>query len=135
MLSCLRWQYINPNNVQCTGYLLDIYQAVQAPFITLESAHQQAAMIVTIVWEAQNTVEKLQWQLQINCDMEESEERRQEAEEAERLRQEALDKEKEEQHKEERKKNKSKFICTYPAERGPHNAPNHCPHHSHMANG
>ena len=104
------WMTANPNDAQCPDYLLDIYHAVQAPFVTLESTHQQAATILTMVWEAQNTVEKLQWQQQVNRDMEESKERRQEVEEAERLRQEVLDREKEEQHKEERKKNKSKFI-------------------------
>ena len=101
---------VNPNDAQCPNYLLDIYHVVRAPFVTLESTHQQAAVILTMVWEAQNTVEKLQWQQQIDCDMEELEERRQEVEEVERLRQEVLDKEKEEQHKEEEKKNKSKFI-------------------------
>ena len=78
--------------------------------MTLESTHQQVAAILTTVWEAQNTVEKLQWQQQVDCNMEESKERRQEVKEAERLRQEVLDREKEEQHKEERNKNKSKFI-------------------------
>ena len=78
--------------------------------MTPELTHQQAATILTTVWEAQNTVEKLQWQQQVDRDMEEPKERRQEAEEVDRLRQEVLDREKEEQHKEERKKNKSKFI-------------------------
>ena len=85
---------VNPNDVQCPNYLLDIYHAVQTPFVTLESTHQQVATILTTVWEAQNTVEKLQWQQQIDHGTEESEERRQEVEEAERLRQEALDQEK-----------------------------------------
>ena len=101
---------MNPSNAQCPDYLLDIYHAVRAPFVTPESTHQQAAAILTTVWEAQNTVEKQQWQRQVDRDAEEAEERREMAEEAERIRQEASDKEKEEQQKEERKKNKSKFV-------------------------
>ena len=101
---------VNPSNAQCPDYLLDIYHAVRAPFVTPESTHQQAAAILTTVWEAQNTVEKQQWQRQVDRDAEEAEERREMAEEAERIRQEASDKEKEEQQKEERKKNKSKFV-------------------------
>ena len=72
--------------------------------------HHQAAIILTTVWGAQNTVEKQQWQDQLNQDAAEVDKRRQEREEIERVRQEELDKEKEEQCKDERKKNKSKFV-------------------------
>ena len=71
---------VNPSNAQCLDYLLDIYHAVRAPFVTPESTHQQAAAILTTVWEAQNTVEKQQWQQQVDCDVEEAEERREMAE-------------------------------------------------------
>ena len=77
--------------------------------VTPESTHQQATVILTMVWEAQNTVEKQQWQQQVGHNEEEAKEKRDAAEETEQLRQEELDKEKEEHHKEERKKNKSKF--------------------------
>jgi hypothetical protein len=99
----------DPNTAQRPDYNLDIYQAVRAPFVTPDSTHEQAAAILTTVWDAQNAVEKQQWQEQLDRDAAEAEERRQEAEEAERLRQEELDREKDEQRKEERKKNKSKF--------------------------
>ena len=65
---------------------------------------------LTTVWGAQNTVEKQQWQDQLDQDAAEADKRRQEREEIERVRQEELDKEKEEQCKDERKKNKSKFV-------------------------
>ena len=100
---------LDPNIAQCPNYLLDIYHAVRVPFVTAESTHQQAAVILTTVWEAQNMVEKQQWQQQVDRDEEEVKEKRDAAEEAERLRQEELEKEKEEHRKEERKKNKSKF--------------------------
>ena len=100
---------LDPNIAQCPDYLLDIYHAVRVPFVTAESTHQQAAVILTTVWEAQNMVEKQQWQQQVDRDEEEAKEKRDTVEEAERLRQEELEKEKEEHHKKERKKNKVKF--------------------------
>ena len=89
---------------------MDIYFTVQLPFVTLDSDHGQAATILTMVWEAQNTVEKQQWQDQIDQDMIEADERRIEREELEKGQQEEVDKEREEQQKEERKRNKSKFV-------------------------
>ena len=76
---------VDPNIAQCPNYLLDIYHAVRVPFVTAESTHQQAAVILTMVWEAQNTVERQQWQQQVDCDAEEAKEKRDAAEEMERL--------------------------------------------------
>ena len=101
---------IDPNTTQCPDYSLDIYHTVRVPFVTPESDHHQAAIILTTVWGAQNTVEKQQWQDQLDQDAAEADERRLEREEIERVRQEELDKEKEEQRKDERKRNKSKFV-------------------------
>ena len=101
---------VDPNTTQCPNYSLDIYHTVRVPFVTPDSDHHQAAIILTTVWGAQNTVKKQQWQDQLNQDAAEVDERRQEREEIKRVRQEELDKEKEEQHKDERKKNKSKFV-------------------------
>ena len=83
---------------------------VQLPFVTPDSGHDQAAAILTTVWGVQNTIEKQQWQDQLDRDAMEADKRRQEREEIEKVRQDKLDKEKEEQLKEERKKNRSKFI-------------------------
>ena len=94
---------------QCPNYLLDIYHTVRVPFITPDSDHHQAAIILTTVWGAQNIVEKQQWQDQLDQDAVEADKRRQEREEIERIRQ-GLDKKKEEQCKDERKKKKSKFV-------------------------
>ena len=57
---------VDPNITQCPNYLLDIYHAVQVLFVTAESTHQQAAVILTMVLEAQNTVEKQKWQQQVD---------------------------------------------------------------------
>ena len=76
---------VDPNITQCPNYLLDIYHAVWVPFVTAESTHQQATVILTMVWEAQNTVERQQWQQQVDCDEEEAKEKRDAAEEMERL--------------------------------------------------
>lgn len=50
---------------------------------------------MTNVWNAQNVVERQQWQEQVDQDTVEVDMRRQEAEDEERLRQEVVDKEKE----------------------------------------
>jgi hypothetical protein len=101
---------MDPITAQCPDYSLDIYQAVRAPFVNPQTTDEQAAALLTTVWVAQNTVEKQQWQEQIDQDEAEEDVRRAEAEEEARLRQEESDKEKEEQRKEELKKNKSKYI-------------------------
>ena len=101
---------INPNTMQCPDYALDIYFTVWLPFVTLDLDHRQAATILTTVWEAQNTVEKQQWQDQLDQDVIEADERRIEREELEKRQQEEVDKEREEQQKEERKRNESKFV-------------------------
>ena len=101
---------INPNSTQCLDYALDIYFTVRLPFVTPDLDHRQAAAILTTVWEAQNTVEKQQWQDQIDQDVIKADERRIEREELEKRQQEEVDKEREEQQKEERKRNKSKFV-------------------------
>ena len=101
---------VDPNTTQCPDYLLGIYHTIQVPFITPDSDHHQVAIILTTVWGAQDTVEKQQWQDQLDQDAAEVDERRQEREDIKRVRQEELDKEKEEQCKDERKKNKSKFV-------------------------
>ena len=88
---------VDPNTTQCPNYLLDIYHAVRVPFITLNSDHEQAATILTTVWEAQNTIGRQQWQDQSDQDMAEAVERRLEREQLERLQQEEVDKEREEQ--------------------------------------
>ena len=101
---------INPNMTQCPDYTLDIYFTVWLPFVTLDLDHRQAATILTMVWEAQNAIEKQQWQDQLDQDVIEANERRIEREEVEKRQQEEVDKEREEQQKEERKRNKSKFV-------------------------
>ena len=77
---------VNPNTAQCPNYVLDIYQAVWIPFVTPDLGHNQAAVILTTVWEAQNTVEKQQWQEQLDQDAADADERRQEAEATDRMR-------------------------------------------------
>ena len=64
---------VNPNTAQCPNYALDIYQAVQGPFVTPDSDHDQAAVILATVWEAQNTVKKQQWQEQLDQDVADAE--------------------------------------------------------------
>lgn len=67
---------VNPNTAQCPNYTLDIYQAVQIPFIIPDSDHDQTAAILTMVWEAQNAVKKQQWQEQLDQDAADAEEMR-----------------------------------------------------------
>ena len=85
---------VDPNTTQCPNYLLGIYHTIRVPFITPDLDHHQAAIILTTVWGAQNTVEKQQWQDQLDQDAAEADKRRQEREEIEGIRQEELDKEK-----------------------------------------
>ena len=87
---------INPNTTQCPDYALDIYFTVRLPFVIPDSDHRQVATIPTTVWEAQNTVEKQQWQDQLDQDVIETDERRIEREELEKRQQEEVDKEREE---------------------------------------
>lgn len=101
---------IDPNTTQCPNYTLAIYQAVRAPFVTPQITDEQAAVLLTNVWTAQNVIERQQWQEQINEDMAEVEARRQVMEEEEGQRREELEKERQEQRKEEVRKNKSKFV-------------------------
>ena len=84
---------VDLNTTQCPDYLLDIYHAIRAPFITPNLDHEQAAAILTTVWEAQNAIERQQWQDQSDQDMAEAVERRLEREQLERLQQEEVDKE------------------------------------------
>lgn len=100
---------LDPNTLQCPDYALAIYEAVRAPFVNDQTTDEQAAILLTNAWTAQNVVERQQWQEQIEQDTAVADARRQEMEEEERQRREELDKEKEEQRKEEMKKNKSKF--------------------------
>lgn len=95
---------VDPNTAQCPDYSLDIYHAVRLPFVTLNSDHEQAAVILTTVWGAQNTVERQQWQDQLDLDAAEAAERR-----LERERQEEINNEKDKQQKEDRKKNRAEF--------------------------
>lgn len=99
----------DPNLTQCPDYNLDLYQAIRAPLINQNTNHAQAAAILTNIWDAQNAIEKQQWQEQSDEDEAEAEARRAEAAEQERLRQEDIEKEKEEQRKEEEKKNAVKY--------------------------
>ena len=75
---------VNLKMAQYPDYALGIYHTVQLPFITLELDHKQVAAILTTVWEAQNTVEKQQWQNQVDQDMIKADERRIEREELEK---------------------------------------------------
>jgi hypothetical protein len=99
----------DPNLAQCPDYTLDIWEATRTPIINPGTDHAQAAVILTNIWNAQNTVEKQQWQAQLDQDAAEAEARREEVEEQERLRQEEIQKEKDEQRKEEEKKNAIKY--------------------------
>ena len=101
---------VNLNTTQCPDYAFSIYFTVRLPFITPDSDHKQVAATLTTVWEAQNTVEKQQWQDQLDQDTIKANERRIESEELEKGQQEEVDNKREEQQKEKRKKNKSKFI-------------------------
>jgi hypothetical protein len=107
---------INPNTARCPDYMLDIYEAVRAPFVNPQTTHRQAAALLIMVWTAQNNIEKLQWQDQIDQDQADADTRREELEEEARQKQEELEEEKEEQRKEEVKKNKSKYIPVLPTE-------------------
>jgi hypothetical protein len=100
---------VNPNIAQCPDYTLAIYQAIRTTFVTPTVDNEQAAVLLTNVWTAQNVIEIQQWQDQLDQDVAEADEARREAEEAEQIRRDELDKEREDQRKEEIKKNKSKF--------------------------
>ena len=75
---------VNPNTTQHPDYALGIYFTVWLLFITLDLDHKQAATILTTVWEAQNTVEKQQWQDQLDQDTVKADERKIEREELEK---------------------------------------------------
>ncbi|KIM73068.1 hypothetical protein PILCRDRAFT_93218 [Piloderma croceum F 1598] len=99
----------DPNLAQCPDYNLNIWEPTRTPLINPTTDHAQAAVVLTNIWNAQNAVERQQWQAQLDQDAAEAEARRDEVEEQERLRQEEIDREKEEQRKEEEKKNAIKY--------------------------
>ena len=99
----------DPNLAQRPDYTLDTWEAIRVPIVNPGTDHAQAAVLLTNIWNAQNNLERQQWQEQLDQDAAEAETRRQEAEEQERLRQEEIDKDKEEQRKEEEKKNTIKY--------------------------
>jgi hypothetical protein len=76
---------IDPNTTQCPDYTLDIYQAVRVPFVNDNTTHEQAAVILTNVWTAQNAVERQQWQEQVDQDDAVAEQCRQELEDERRI--------------------------------------------------
>jgi hypothetical protein len=102
---------VNPSSVQCPDYnLLDIFQDTCAPLINNTTTHDQAAIILTNIWNVGNAPEKVIWQAQIEADKEEAHALYQQEAAACLLREAEAAKEKEDLYKEERNKNLTKFV-------------------------
>ena len=112
----------DPNNLQCPDYNLPIYENARAPFLNDNTMGEQAAALLANVWQANNTVDIQQWQLQIDADAQALEDQRRDAEEAQAQREQDATRDTEEQRRDEMKKNKAKY-AQIPARGVPRHAP------------
>ncbi|KAF9232441.1 hypothetical protein BU15DRAFT_55021 [Melanogaster broomeanus] len=102
---------INPHNVEAPNYASERFRAARQPLVDdFHITHEQAAQRLTAIWEAQNALDREEWNLQ-------QEELAEAArlEQEQRLRQEegrqrAADEEQELAKQEERKNNRNKFL-------------------------
>ena len=101
---------INPSSQLCPDYNLQVFEQTRTPLINDTTTHEQAAILLTNLWTATNTAEKLLWQAQIDADDLEAEAVRQQEEDEAALKDAEAQKEKDDLRKEERKKNLSKFL-------------------------
>ncbi|KIJ61275.1 hypothetical protein HYDPIDRAFT_31569 [Hydnomerulius pinastri MD-312] len=95
-----------PNLEICPDYAANIYAAARAALINDHTTEQQAIQMLRVVWEAGNTVAKVQWQEQLDQERENQEAQAQLADEQRAQLAQAKRDEEESALKEERKKNK-----------------------------
>ncbi|KIJ09472.1 hypothetical protein PAXINDRAFT_17439 [Paxillus involutus ATCC 200175] len=85
---------INPHNAQAPVYNHERFRATRQPFVDdFNITHEQAAHRLTNIWQAQNLVERQEWDLRQEEDDEvnrQDQERRQQQEECQRLLEEEL---------------------------------------------
>lgn len=99
----------DPNTVECPDYDDPRYLPMRLPLVNNAVSNEQAAILLKTLWNAQNTIEKQQWQVQLDDDHRQLEERQKEFEAEEKRKEEELAKAKEEALRDEMKKNKTKY--------------------------
>ena len=99
----------DPNTIKCLDYDNQCYLPMRLQLVDDNVTHEQAAIILRSIWDAQNTIEKQQWQAQLDDDESQDVERQGELEAELRRKEEESEKAKEEALQEEMKKIKMKY--------------------------
>jgi hypothetical protein len=113
---------VNPHDATCPDYTLEKFVTVRAPFVTGQITHADAAVLLTNVWIAANTVEIFEWEDQLTADLQLQQQQRDEDNELLRLKTAELAKEQDDAKREEIKKHRTKFT-PIPARGVPSKAP------------
>ena len=58
----------DPNTIECPDYDDQRYLPMRLQLVDNNIAHEQAAIILRSIWDARNTIEKQQWQAQLDDD-------------------------------------------------------------------
>ncbi|KAF8833909.1 hypothetical protein BDN67DRAFT_1017054 [Paxillus ammoniavirescens] len=101
---------INPHNAQAPAYNHERFRATRQPLVDdFNITHEQAAQRLTNIWQAQNLVERHEWDLQQEEDDEANRQDQEQHQQQEEERQHLLEEE-QELTRQERKKNRNKFL-------------------------
>src|SRR5882762_4210488 len=95
----------DPNTVECPDYNNQHYLQMRLQLVNDNVTHEQAAITLRSIWNAQNAMEKQQWQIQLEDDERQDAERWKELEAELKRKEEESAKAKEEVLREEMKKN------------------------------
>ena len=58
----------DPNTIECLDYDDQRYLPMRLQLVGNNVTHEQAAIILRSIWDTQNTIEKQQWQAQLDDD-------------------------------------------------------------------
>ena len=58
----------DPNTIECLDYNNQHYLPIRLQLVDNNVTHDQAAIILRSIWDAQNMIEKQQWQAQLDND-------------------------------------------------------------------
>ena len=58
----------DPNTIECPDYNDQRYLPMMLQLVSDNVTHEQAAIILRSIWDTQNTIEKQQWQAQLDND-------------------------------------------------------------------
>ncbi|KAF9231163.1 hypothetical protein BU15DRAFT_16354, partial [Melanogaster broomeanus] len=102
---------INPHNVEAPNYASERFRAARQPLVDdFHITHEQAAQRLTAIWEAQNALDREEWNLQQEELAEAARLEQEQCLRQEEGRQRAADEEQELAKQEERKNNRNKFL-------------------------